>query len=67
MKKGDFIHTPRFSRVEITKVFKNEGNARQAGFTEPTHYRDWKYGVLGKHTGPDTMIFAGYRKNANRV
>ncbi len=62
MKKGNCVSTPRFCTVQIEKVFQNEENARNAGYTEPTHYRDWEYGILGKHTGLNTMVFAAYKK-----
>ena len=60
MKIGDYIDTPRFCKVKIEKVFGCEATARKFGFTEPTHYKDGKYGILGKHTGPNQMIFAAY-------
>lgn len=62
MKKGDNIYTPRFCDVEIKKVFKNELNAQKAGFTEPTHYKNPEYGILGKNIGINQMIFAAFRK-----
>lgn len=62
MKKGAYILTPRFLKVKIEKIFRSEANARKNGFTEPTHYQDPYYGVLGKNTGYNTMIFAGYKK-----
>lgn len=62
MKKGDYVITPRFLRVKIEKVFRNKKNAQKAGFTEPTHYDDKAFGVLGKNIGVNRMIFAGYRK-----
>lgn len=62
MKKGDYVSTPRFCSVRIEKVFRSEENARKNGFCEPTHYVNGTYGVLGKHTGINTMIFAGYKK-----
>lgn len=62
MKKGDYVSTPRFCTVKIEKVFKCEENARKAGFTEPTHYKNWAFGILGKSTGINAMVFAGYKK-----
>lgn len=62
MKKGDWIYTPRFCRVQITKVFRSEETARKFGFTEPTHYRDFEYGICGKSTRKNEMIFAAYKK-----
>jgi len=58
MKKGDWVDTPRFLKVKIQKVFRSEGNARKNGYTEPTHYNNWEYAVLGKHTGINMMVFA---------
>lgn len=62
MKKGDYVYTPRFCSVKIEKVFKTEENALKAGYNEPTHYKNYEYGILGKHTGINQMLFAGYRK-----
>lgn len=62
MKKGDYVDTPRFCKVEIEKVFRTEENARKSGYTEPTYYKDWQYGVLGKSIGINHMIFAGFKK-----
>ena len=62
MKKGDYIQTPRFLGVRIEKVFRNETNAINAGFTEPTHYKDLTYGIYGKNIGQNCMIFAAFKK-----
>lgn len=62
MKKGDYIYTPRFCNVKIEKVFKNEENARKCGYNEPTYYKDFEYGILGKNTGINEMIFAAFKK-----
>lgn len=62
MKKGDYVYTPRFCTVKIEKVFRSEANARKAGFTEPTHFRDSKYGIYGKSLGIDKMVFAAFKK-----
>ena len=37
MKKGDWVDTPRFLRVQIEDVLTPE-QAREQGYTEPTHY-----------------------------
>jgi hypothetical protein len=61
LKKGDWINTPRFCKVQIVKVFKSRATAYKQGFNEPTDYsgpESWKYDVLGKNTGTNTMIFA---------
>lgn len=62
MRKGDIVYSPRFCHLEIQKVFRNDANARKAGFSEPTDYEDCDYGILGKNIGMNRMIFAAYRK-----
>ena len=62
MKKGDYVETPRFCAVKIEKVFKNHTTAYKQGYCEPTHYKNWEYEILGKHTGTNTMVFAGVKK-----
>jgi len=62
IKKGDYIETPRFLKVQIQKVFKSEANARKAGYYQPTHYDNYMYGIFGKHIGVNRMIFAAYEK-----
>lgn len=62
MEKGDWVDTPRFCKVQIEKVFKNQQNAIKAGFTEPTYYRDYEYGVVGKSISQYEMVFAAYKK-----
>lgn len=61
MKKGDYIFTPRFCTVKIEQVLSKEA-AREHGFTEPTHYRDNQYEILGKSIGLNRMVFAAVRK-----
>jgi hypothetical protein len=61
LKKGDWVDTPRFLKVQITQVcFDND--ARALGFNEPTHYQNFYYNILGKNTGKNTMIFAAVLK-----
>lgn len=55
---GDYIHTPRFLRVAIEAVFDSEEAMRAAGYTEPTHFRDDDYVVLGKSIDAYHMTFA---------
>ena len=62
LKKGQYVLTPRFCTVKIDKVFRSRENAAKAGYTEPTHYRDDDYGVVGKSIGINRMTFAAYRK-----
>ena len=56
MKKGDWVNTPRFLKVQIEDVLTPE-QAREQGYTEPTHYRG-EYDIRGKHIGTNRMIFA---------
>ena len=65
MVKGDYIYTPRFSRVRIAEVFENMEIAKANGYTEPTHY-EGEYDVLGKSTGIDRMVFCAVKKGLNR-
>ena len=62
MKKGDRISTPRFLWVTIQEVYENETNAREAGYTEPTHYKSSAFGILGKSIGINRMVFAAFKK-----
>ena len=62
MKAGDYIITPRFLRVKIEEVFDNKEAANAAGYTEPTHYVDVSYGILGKSLDLYHMEFAAYKK-----
>lgn len=55
---GDYIRTPRFLGVRIEAVFDCEDTMRAAGYTEPTHYQDDDYVVLGKSVGLNHMSFA---------
>lgn len=61
MKKGDWVDTPRFLKVQIEEVFSSVTEARQNGYTEPTHYK-WQHNdgfdVLGKNIDRETMQFA---------
>lgn len=63
IKKGDYVETPRFLKVKIEKVFKNADNAKKQGYTEPTHYENDQYGIVGKSLGENRMTFAAYEKN----
>lgn len=62
MNKGDMIYTPRFCTVEIKEVFESRIEAVEAGYNEPTHFQNGKYGILGKMTGINRMEFAGFKK-----
>jgi hypothetical protein len=61
MKKGDFINTPRFLKVEISEVLTREEAAEQK-YTEPTHYDNPDYMVYGKMIGQNRMKFAAIKK-----
>ena len=61
MNVGEYIETPRFCRVKIKEYFETEGEAHEAGYTEPTHYRRKHqdgYDVLGKVIDTNRMVFA---------
>lgn len=60
-KRRLYIHA-KVLHCKIEKVFQCEANARRAGYTEPTHYIDGMYGILGKSIGINRMIFAAYKK-----
>jgi hypothetical protein len=62
IKAGDLIRTPRFLTVKIVKVFDNDREARQEGYTEPTHYDDAEYDIFGKHIELNRMTFAAVKK-----
>ena len=62
IKKGDFVDTPRFCKVEIEKVFTSRETAARQGFREPTHYQGSGYEILGKHTDSNHMIFAAVKR-----
>ena len=62
MKKGEWIETPRFLKVQIEKVFNTIQEAYTEGYTEPTHYNSPDFDIKGKHTGINRMIFAAVRK-----
>lgn len=65
MKKGDWVDTPRFLKVEIEEVFENISQACNAGFKEPTHYQSEEYEVLGKSLDMYHMVFAAVKKQRN--
>ena len=58
MKKGDRVMTPRFCTVQIDSVFNSVKEARENGYTEPTHYHKDGYTILGKSTTVNHMVFA---------
>ena len=63
MKKGDYVNTPRFLKVQIKEVFDSEREARKNGYTETTHYwDDPEYGIYGKSLDMYHMIFAAFKK-----
>ena len=61
INKGDLIETPRFLQVRIEDVL-TETEAREQGYTEPTHYKNAEYKILGKHIGINRMVFAAVAK-----
>lgn len=62
---GDYIRTPRFLSVQIEAVFDCEDAMRAAGYTEPTHFQDGDYLVMGKSIGLNRMCFAAAFKRKN--
>lgn len=62
MKKGDHVVTPRFLAVEICEVYDTQEKAYAAGYTEPTHYHEGGYTVLGKSLDVYDMEFAACRE-----
>ena len=61
MKKGDYVYTPRFCTVKIEEVFESETEARENGYTEPTHYQG-EYKIVGKSLDMYHMKFAAAKK-----
>lgn len=64
MKKGDYVMTPRFCTVQITEVYTNSFAAKEAGYTEPTHYMNEEWDIRGKSLGVNRMQFAAIRKES---
>lgn len=62
MKIGDHVYTPRFCTVYIECVFNSREDAVNAGYSEPTHYQNPEYGIVGKSIGINRMVFAAYKK-----
>ena len=62
MKIGDSVFTPRFCMVRIKEIFENREAAYEAGYTEPTYYEDDEYGITGKVTSYNHMVFAAIKK-----
>ena len=62
LKKGFYVHTPRFCTVEIREVFDSKDKAYEAGFTESTNYENIGYDVFGKDLGCNRMHFAAIKK-----
>lgn len=59
MKIGDYVRTPRFCNVRISEIFHSEQDAYQAGYVEPTYYKDPSgVKVLGKSIDMYTMKFS---------
>lgn len=62
LRVKDWVYTPRFCTVQIKEVFDSESELRDAGYTEPTYYRDATYTVLGKSLDMYHMEFAAGKK-----
>ncbi len=63
MNIGDWIDTPRFCKVRIDAIFADAAEAAQAGYTEPTHFRDSEWIIKGKSIDRYTMRFAAISRN----
>ena len=59
---GDHVNTPRFLTVRICAIFESVDTAESCDFTEPTHFRDEDYHILGKHIGENCMLFAAAKR-----
>lgn len=59
---GIKVKTPRFLWVSITAIYAGERDNREAankdGYTEPAHFRDDVYDILGRSLGDNHMVFA---------
>lgn len=62
MTVGERVMTPRFCTVKIDSVFNSVKEARENGFTEPTHYHKDGYTILGKSTSVNHMVFAAAKE-----
>ena len=62
MKKGDTVYTPRFCTVKIKEIFDNRTEAYEAGYTEPTHYHEDGFGILGRSLDIYHMEFAAVKE-----
>ena len=61
--KGDYVNVPRFGHVKIEEVFDSESEAKEAGYTETTHYwNNPEYGIYGKSLDMYHMRFAAFKK-----
>ena len=61
IKVGDYVYTPRFCTVQISKVFESEKEARSCGYREPTYYKG-NHVILGKVLDLNCMEFAAIPK-----
>lgn len=62
IKVGDKVKTPRFLTIRIAAMFESVKLAESCGFTEPTHFENDRYEILGKSIGLNLMIFAAVEK-----
>jgi len=62
MEIGQRIITPRFLTVTIKEIFENRIMAAEAGYTEPTHYEDPEWEIVGKSLDIYHMEFAAFKK-----
>lgn len=59
----EYVRTPRFGTVRIECTFPNLREARKAGYTEPTHYYENGYTVMGWFYEENHAKFALVKEN----
>lgn len=63
MKVNETVMTPRFCTVRIKEIFNSRQVATEAGYTEPTFYRENGWIVLGKSVEVNRMIFVAVKND----
>ena len=61
MELDQWVNTPRFCKVRINAILKLS-DATELGYTEPTHYDNPGWMILGRHIGTNRMVFAAVIK-----
>lgn len=62
MKKGDWVYTRRFEKVQIEEVFETMDQAFSAGYKVIAYSQLDNYVVVGKNIDKYEMVFAAYKK-----